>query len=97
MYYVARSRIHGKGLFAARPIKAGEVIGHVKGRKTRKDGPHVLWLSEEEGLLVTCDLRFINHDSQPNAAYYNDRSVVALRDIEAHEEITHDYGQDWSD
>lgn len=95
VYYIATSKIHGMGLFASEPIKAGDIIGYVKGRKTNKDGPHVLWLNEQQGIQVSCDLRYINHSSQPNAAYYDDRSVVALRDIGVDEEITHNYGDDW--
>ena len=89
--YVASSDIHGKGLFAAQPIAAGTVIGWLEGRPARRDGRYVLWISATEAIEVTCDLRFINHSDRPNACYYDDRSVVALRDIAAHEEITHDY------
>jgi len=95
MYRVATSKIHGKGLFASRPIRASEIIGTLEGEVTRKDGPHVLWLSETKGFRVSCDLRFINHSKQPNVAYYDDRSVVALCDIDEGEELTHDYGEDW--
>jgi len=52
----------------------------------------VLWISETEAMEVTCELKYINHADYPNACYYDDLSVVALRDIRAHEEITHDYG-----
>ena len=94
--YVAESRIHGRGLFAAAPIAAGTVIGYITGVPADRDGSHVLWLSENEGIEVTCDLRYINHSDQPNACYYDDRSVVALADIAADEEITHDYcSNDW--
>ena len=55
------------------------------------DGPYVLWISETRGIEVLCDLRYINHADEPNACYYDDLSVVALRDIEQDEEITHDY------
>jgi SET domain-containing protein len=89
--YVAESPIHGRGLFARRRIKAGEVIGKVKGSRTRRDGPHVLWLNEKEGVHVKCDLRFINHSDRPNACYYDTLEVVALCTIHKHEEITHDY------
>ena len=40
---------------------------------------------------VTCDLRFINHSNEPNAAYYDDLSVMSLRDIRPGEEIVHNY------
>lgn len=90
--YVAPSDIHGKGLFAKAPIKAGSIIGYLQGRPTGADGDHVLWISPTQGIEVLCDLRYINHADRPNACYYDDLSVVALRDIAPNEEITHDYG-----
>ena len=49
-----------------------------------------------QGIEVLCNLKYINHSEDPNACYYDDLSVVALRDIEPHEEITHNYySNDW--
>ncbi len=96
MYYVDKSHIHGKGLFAARRIKKGEVIGIIEGRPSKKDGPHVLWFDDgTKGFRVTCELRFINHTKTPNVGYFDDHTVVALRNIKKGEELTHDYGDDW--
>ena len=89
--YVAKSAIHGKGLFAARRIPAGTVIGWLQGKPVTRDGPHVLWISASEAIEVSCELRYINHADDANACYYDDLSVVALRDIAAHQEITHNY------
>lgn len=94
--YVAKSSIHGRGLFASEAIAADEIIGWLRGEPSDKDGSYVLWLSETEGFRVNCDLRFINHSDTPNACYYDDLSVVALRPIAANEEITHNYETaDW--
>ena len=94
--YVAPSAIHGRGLFASTPIRGGDVIGYLQGRPSSEDGDYVLWISATRGIEVICDLRFINHSDDPNACYYDDFSVVALRDIAPGEEITHDYGcNDW--
>ena len=94
--YVAPSKIHGKGLFAKSLIVGGTIIGWLQGRPSSEDGSHVLWISETQGIEVTCDLKYINHSDQPNACYYDDLSVVALRDIQPDEEITHDYASsDW--
>ena len=94
--YVAPSPIHGKGLFAEKHISAGSVIGRVQGIPCQSDGSHVLWISASEAIEVTCDLRYINHSDKPNACYYDDLSVVALRDIPPGEEITHNYASnDW--
>ena len=95
--YVGDSPIHGKGLFAKSFIPEGTVIGVVQGEPARADGPHVLWVDDENGFHVLCDLRFINHSKNPNACYYDDLEVCALRDIQPGEEITHNYGDDWQE
>jgi SET domain-containing protein len=91
MTEIRPSDIHGLGLFAQSFIAEGQVIGKLKGEHVTDDGPHVLWLDEERGFRVENDLRFINHSDTPNAAYYDDLTVAALRDIHPGEEITHNY------
>ena len=94
--YVANSDIHGRGLFAADDISSGSIIGYLQGKPSQADGTYVLWLSAAEAFEVECDLKYINHADEPNACYYDDLSVVALRDIRAGEEITHNYGcREW--
>lgn len=99
LVYVKDSKIHGKGLFAKKKIKEGEIIGEIIGKPTKKDGPHVLWIDDEnlKGIKVKNIFKFINHDDQPNACYYDDLTVVALRDIKRDEEITHHYGDTWDE
>jgi hypothetical protein len=93
---VKKSKIHGQGLFAKKDIKAGEIIGEVKGKPTSKDGPYVLWMGEnKKGFEVSCILKYINHHRKANACYYDDLTVVALKNIRKGEEITHNYGDDW--
>lgn len=89
--YVNKSNIHGKGLFARIDIPANTVIGTLDGISCKRNGPHVLWLSDTQGFKVSCNLKYINHADTPNACYYDDLTVVALRDIKVDEEITHDY------
>lgn len=89
--YVAESPIHGKGLFASKPIKADVSLGRLQGMLTEDDGTYVLWLNKKIGLEVTNEFRFINHDSNPNCAL-TDTEVVTLRALEKDEEFTHDYG-----
>lgn len=91
MFKVQPSGIHGQGLFADRLIPADTLIGPLEGSYTTQDGAYVLWLSETQGFRVENDLRFINHNSDPNAAYYDDLTVAAIRDIQPGEEITHNY------
>lgn len=89
---IKKSTIHGRGLFATRKIDEGELIGHVSGVWTVKEGAHVLWLDKNRAFRVHCNLRYINHCVKPNAVYYDTREVIALHDINAGDEITHDYG-----
>jgi uncharacterized protein len=91
LIYVTTSNIHGKGLFARRRIKAGTLIGQIEGRPTKADGPYVLWLTERKAVEVQCQLKYINHSDEPNAIYYDTLEVIALRDIQRDEEITHNY------
>ena len=95
-YSVKNSRIHGKGLFAKTDIRRGEVIGTIPYKPAKQDGPYVLWVNDQ-GILVESDLKYINHSSSPNACYCDDLDVVALKKIARGEEITHDYGEDWSE
>ena len=89
--FIADSHIHGKGLFARTLIPAGAVIGTLRGEHTTTDGEHVLWLNSQHGLQVHGDFCYINHSAEPNAVYYDNLEVAALRDIHPGEEITHDY------
>ncbi|MCG8670769.1 MAG: SET domain-containing protein-lysine N-methyltransferase [Pseudomonadales bacterium] len=96
---VGESKIHGKGLFAAKKIKEGDLLGALKCKPTKKDGAHVLWVDSGKNkgkkYKVVCDFKFINHSSDPNVAYYDDLTVVALKDIKKGEELTHHYGDEW--
>lgn len=89
--FVATSPVHGKGLFAAKRIKANTVLGRLHGMPSVDDGIYVLWITDELGLELTNDFKYINHDSNPNAAY-SDLDVMVLRDVEPGEELLHDYG-----
>jgi len=89
--FVADSPLHGKGLFAAQAIKADTVLGRLVGMPSYEDGIYVLWITDEIGLELVNDFKFINHGKKPNAAY-TDVDVTILRDVKAGEELLHDYG-----
>jgi len=94
MFEVKESPLHGRGLFATKLIPADTVIGLLQTETPPEhelDGPYVLWVDGVHPRRVTCDLRFINHSSEPNAAYYDDLTVVSLREIQPGEELLHDY------
>ena len=99
LIYVARSPIHGRGLFAASDLAEGDMIGIYEGPVVHEDGMYVLWLENSPGGEWTgydgChDLRFMNHADQPNAEM-DGLNCFALEDIPVGCEITINYG--WND
>jgi len=96
MVEAKESLVHGMGLFAKIDIKKNAVIGTLKGVTVSNDGPHVLWMNDgKDKFKVENDLKFINHHKNPNVAYYDDYTVVALENIKSGTELLHDYGSDW--
>jgi SET domain-containing protein len=101
---IRESGIHGLGLFATRRLRKGEVIGVYDGPRVldeEDDGDHVLWIYDEEedleyGIDGQNETRFVNHSRRPNACFEG-AELVALTTIREGEEITHDYGEAWSD
>ena len=93
---VKNSAIHGKGLFALKNIKKDQIIGHFKANKTTKTSAYVLWMNDNLSVEVEGSLKYINHSKYPNACYYDDLTVVALKNIKKGDEITHNYGDDWN-
>ncbi len=96
LFIVRESAIHGKGLFANCNIIEGAVIGTIKYKPVKKDGPYVLWIDDTTGIQVDSDLKYINHNPEPNACYCEDLQVIAIKNIKTGDEITHDYGDDWA-
>lgn len=96
--YVAASPIHGLGLFAARTLARGQLIGVYDGPQVERDGPHVLWIESEAGGDWTGydgrnEMRYMNHSGKPNAEM-DGLYCYALCEIPPGAEITIDYGWD---
>ena len=95
---VRDSPIHGRGVFAARRIAAGEVVidgcREVLSDEALQSLPpdEKVFLSVVNGqhILMMPPARFVNHSCNPNARG-TDQHDVAIRVIEAGEEVTVDY------
>jgi hypothetical protein len=103
---VRASPIHGRGLFAVAPIPRGEIVTIKGGYILDRDalgamqpalGPAEIAVAdgffigprrpdEREGGMI-----FSNHSCDPNLGVQGQIVFVALRDIEAGEELTHDW------
>jgi SET domain-containing protein len=95
---VRRSGIHGRGVFARKPLRESQRIGRFEGEPTKRNGVHVLWLADENGAEAGIrgrnELRFLNHAHPPNAEFRDDE-LHATRDIEVGAELLIDYGEEW--
>ena len=103
---VQPSPIQGRGLFAIESIRSGEIVcvkgGHIFGgselqKLAPKLGPAELQVAdnlfigpvneeEREGSMI-----FSNHSCDPNIGVQGQIVFVAMRDIAASEELTHDW------
>jgi len=104
---VSESKIHGRGLFAMADIAKGEVVavkgGHiVSGQQLREQvtprlGPVDIQIGDDLFIApVTQGQRdgsmlYSNHSCDANLGMRGEITFVALRDIRAGEELTHDW------
>jgi SET domain-containing protein len=103
---VRESPIHGRGLFAIAPIAKDEVVavkgGHIINREqlreiTPKLGPVEIQIGDDLFIApVTPEEReasmlYSNHSCAANLGMRGEITFVALRDIRAGEELTHDW------
>ena len=103
---VWESAIHGRGLFAAAEISKDEVVavkgGHIVSRATLLDlqslvGPAEIQIDDDLFICPTTEAEregsmiFSNHSCEPNMGVRGQITFVAMRDIAAGEELTHDW------
>jgi uncharacterized protein len=101
-----RSAIAGRGLIAAAPIAAGELVaikgGHIVDTATLAALPEKLRNSEVQiadgfHLVALTDaeyepvMLFLNHSCDPNVGFAGNTVLVAMRAIAEGEELTTDY------
>jgi len=95
---VQRSPVHGRGVFARRRLRKGQLIGRFEGERTTEDGTYVLWLIDEEGeetgIRGRNALRFLNH-GEPANAEFRDADLFAVRNVQPGAELWIDYGPEW--
>jgi hypothetical protein len=93
--YIGRSQIHGQGMIAGRRFEPGEPVWTLTGKPifgaVTESGPNYIGLGPDVWIDPDLPLDHINHHCAPNAAFGPRRQLVALRPIEAHEEVTIDY------
>jgi len=104
---VRESEIHGRGLFATADIAKDEIVavkgGHIVDRKTLREkitprlGPVEIQIDDDLFIApVTEEERELSmlysyHSCDPNLGVRGDITFVAMRDVSAGEELTHDW------
>jgi SET domain-containing protein len=104
---VRESRIHGRGLFAIADIAKDEVVavkgGHIVDRETlRREitprlGPVEIQIDDDLFIAPVTDeerelsMLYSNHSCDANLGISGEITFVAIRDIRAGEELTHDW------
>jgi len=104
---VRGSRIHGRGLFATVDIAKGEIVavkgGHIVDGKTLRAkitpvlGPVEIQIDDDLFIAPVSDeerefsMLYLNHSCDPNVGVRGEITFIAMRDIRAGEELTHDW------
>ena len=104
---VRESKIHGRGLFATADIAKNEIVavkgGHIADGKVLREkitpvlGPVEIQIDDDLFIApVTEEQRelsmlYSNHSCDPNLGMRGEITFVAMRDIRAGEELTHDW------
>ena len=104
---VRPSGVHGRGVYAKRPIRKGTRIIEYTGERTSweeapndPDNPHTFNFGLDNGEVINPEIggneaRWINHSCDPNCEAIEDEDdrvfIYALRNLAAGEELFYDY------
>jgi uncharacterized protein len=104
---VRESKIHGLGLFAIADIAKNEIVavkgGHIVDRKSLREkitpvlGPVEIQIGDDLFIAPVTEeeremsMLYLNHSCDPNLGVRGEITFVAMRDICAGEELTHDW------
>lgn len=104
---VRESKIHGRGLFATADIGKDEIVavkgGHIVDEKTLRGeitpvlGPVEIQIDDDLFIAPVTDeerelsMLYLNHSCDPNLGVRGEITFVAMREICAGEELTHDW------
>ncbi len=105
---VKETPLKGKGIFAVRDIRKGEIISTFTGPRIKIERldefppevvDHLFNVGTDEYLLTREPEVRTNHSCDPYAGIARDVCLIAMRDIQRDEEITFDYSviinDDW--
>lgn len=105
---IRESKIHGSGLFATTDIAKDEIVavkgGHIVDRKILREriaprlGPVEIQIDDDLFIAPVTDeeressMLYSNHSCDANLGMRGEITFIAMRDVRAGEELTHDWG-----
>ena len=98
--HVGESKIEGKGIFATKDIKKGEIVGTIKGPNMYKvninledalSNPNWIGFKMHNWVNPVTPYEFLNHSCDPNTGIKGHKRMIALHNIKKGEEVTIDY------
>ena len=104
---VVKKSKFGKGIFAKKDFKIGELICKMKGKRVKgselgKEAERnrnlivdPLQIGTDEYLILNEPYLFINHSCNPNAGLKNNVELIAIKNIREGKEIFFDYSTTW--
>ncbi len=105
---VKETSLKGRGIFAVRDIRKGEIITTFTGPRVKIEHldeyppevvDHLFNVGTDEYILAREPEVRTNHSCDPNAGIVRDVELIAMRDIKKDEEVTFDYSiiinDDW--
>jgi len=100
---IRKSKISGKGVFALRDFKKGEVVlkwhpNFIKKKEIEKLSNkkiNYLYKIGKRYVIMQSPERYVNHSCEANTKALNNCDI-AIRDINKNEEITANYSKDFS-
>lgn len=105
--FIKDSKYDGKGIFAKKDIKKGEIIFIIKGQRkkflidnkesAKMAGMNWVGIGKNEWIDPQKYCQYFNHSCDPNSYLKGKVTVVALKNIKKGEEITFDYSLNESD
>jgi SET domain len=93
--YIARSGIHGRGVFSGKGFSKGDVVWKMSGRPVFKSSadsePNFVGIAPGFWINPDAPIDTMNHSCAPNATFDSNFELIALETIHAHDEVTFDY------
>ena len=85
------TELKGKALFTKRRFKKGDLVLSITGERIDQRNMYTVEIGKDIHIEPSNEVKYLTHSCDPNLGVRNNTDLIALRDIEAEEEINFDY------